>query len=515
MRHVFARLASFLVVAAALLLSPFSPAHAGKANDTLVWATDRDHPIADPNFINTRESTIMGHYAWDTLVYNDPWSGEIKPLLATSWKWVSDKAIEFDLRQDVKFHDGSPMTADDVVYTLNFIGNKDNAIVNYALVSFIDNAEKLDAHKVRLNLKRPFAPALASLAGVAFIYKKGHYDNAPAKADGKKDFGAVKVMGTGPYMITEVKSGEHILAVRNPHYFKGGYKGEAKIGTIRFRTIKDENIRLGELLTGAVDWIWDVPKDQADRLGSQPALTIENAKTLRVSYIQFDVKGASGQKFFMDKRVRQAVAHAINREAIARNMVGPASTVINAACHPDQWGCESDAPAYEYNPDKAKKLLAEAGFPNGFEVDLYGYRERPFTEAVIGDLAKIGIRTKLTWLQYTALVNTVHQGKTPINHMTWGSSSIPDVSACASQFFTGGPDDLAKDAEVIRMIGEADSVSEPAKRKALWKAALNRISTEAYWVPLFTYAKYYAYSKGLSFKPSSDETPQFFAASWK
>jgi len=213
--------------------------------------------------------------------------------------------------------------------------------------------------------------------------------------------------------------------------------------------------------------------------------------------------------------VRQAVAHAIDRNSLTKNLVGPASVAIDSACHPDQFACATDVAKYPYDPAKAKALLKEAGVPDGFEFDLYAYRDREYTEAVIGDLAKVGLRAKLNYVQYTAFVENVHKGRTPIAHGTWGSNSVPDVSACTGQFFLHGPDDLAKDPEVKALIDEADSITDPDKRKAAWHKALARIASEAYWVPLFTYAKYYAYSKDLDFTPTSDEIPQFFAAKWK
>ena len=194
----------------------------------------------------------------------------------------------------------------------------------------------------------------------------------------------------------------------NAGYWEGSPKGKPQIAKIKFRTIKDCNTRLAEVMTGAVDWVWDVPKDQAERMKSAPNLTVENAKTLRIAYINFDSAAASPQKNFKDKRVRQAVAHAINREAIVKNIVGEPSEVIHAACHPDQFACARDVPKYDYNPDKAKKLLAEAGFPNGFEFELHAYREREHTEAIIGDLVKVGLKPKLVY----PAVRAVDAGRT-------------------------------------------------------------------------------------------------------
>ena len=491
------------------------PADAGKKDDTLVWATDRDNPIADPFFLNTRELVVIGHHVWDTLVVIDPKSGDIKPLLATKWTWVDPTMLEMELRNDVTFHSGKAMDAGDVAYTLNFVSNKENAIANFALLAFIKSAEKIEQHKVRINLRHPFPPALANLAGLGFIMQKGHYDNAPTKPDGKKDFGAVPANGTGPYKIAEVKPGQSILMVKNPSYFKGGYKGDPAISKILFRTVKDANTRAAEVMTGAIDWIWDVPKDQAERLRTNPALVIENAKTLRVSYLQFDALGQSGQKFFADKRIRQAVAHAIDRDAITKNLVGPASVVAHSPCHPDQFACSDDVTRYPYDPAKAKALLKEVGFPDGFEFDLFAYRDREYTEAVIGDLAKVGLRARLNYVQFTAFLEATRKGRTPLAHGTWGSNSIPDVSAMAAHFFLHGPDDLTKDPEVKRLIEEADSLTDPEQRRAVWQRALARIAAEVFWVPLFTYAKYYAFSKDLNFVPTSDEIPQFYAAVWK
>jgi peptide/nickel transport system substrate-binding protein len=509
------RLCLSLVALVAAVGLAAAPAGAAKKDDTLVWATDRDNPVADPFYLNTRELVVIGHHVWDTLVIIDPKTAEIKPLLATKWTWVDPTTLELDLRTGVKFHSGKEMDADDVVYTLNHVSNKDNAIANFALLSWIKTAEKIDAGKVRINLNRPFPPALAYLAGLGFIMQNGHYDKAPVKPDGKKDFGAVPANGTGPYRVVEVKPGDYILMEKNAAYFKDGFKGDPAISKIRFRTIKDANTRAAELMTGAIDWLWDVPKDQAERIKANPAVVVENAKTLRVSYLQFDVHGASGQKLFADKRVRQAVSHAIDRDAITKNLVGPASETIHSVCHPDQFACATDVPKYAYDPAKARTLLKEAGVAEGTEFDLYAYREREYTEAVIGDLVKVGLRPKLNFMQYTAFLENVRKGRTPVAHGTWGSNSVPDVSAITAHFFLHGPDDLAKDPEVKKLIEEADSLTDPDKRKAVWQKALARIASEALWVPLFTYAKYYAYSKDLDFKPTSDEIPQFFAAKWK
>ena len=170
---------------------------------------------------------------------------------------------------------------------------------------------------------------------------------------------------------------------------------------------------------------------------------------------------------------------------------------------------------YEYDPAKAKKLLAEAGYPDGFEFDIYAYRQREFTEAVISDLAKIGVKAKLNFMQYRKLRGLAQNGVTPVHHMTWGSYSIPDASACAGVFFSGGKDDPANDPKVNELINKAGNLTDQGEREKLYGEAFNMISKNVYWLPMFTYAKNYAYNKDLSIETTSDEIPRFYTAKWK
>lgn len=504
-----------LALCAALMSSVALPGLAGKATDTLNWATDKEVAVLDPYFSVTRELVIMGHMGWDGLVLYNSETGEFDPLLATSWEWDGNTAVEFELREGVVFHDGSSFDADDVVYTINFLANAENAVPAQSVVGWMKGAEKLGQYRVRLELNEPFPNAFAYLSNEIMMMPEGLYDNAPLAADGTRDLAAVTPVGTGPYKLADVKPGDFVLWEKNEDYFEGGPKGTPEIGKINFRTIKENNTQLAELMTGGLDWAWDVPKEQALRLEETGQVQVVNEKTLRISYMAFDVDGSSGQDYFTDKKVRAAVAHAINREAIAKELVGPAAEVIHSACHPDQFACTQDVAKYEYDPEKAKALLAEAGYPEGFEFDLYGYRQREFTEAVIGDLAAVGIKANLNWLQYRSLLGLVQEGKTPVNHMTWGSSSIPDVAAITSHFFTGSSDDPAKDPRTAEALRRGDTSVDPEERKAAYAEALGIIAEELYWLPMFTYAKYYVFSNDLDFTPTSDEIPRLYEAKWK
>ena len=501
-------------VLAALMAFGAPPAMAGKANDTLVWSTDREVNAPIPYYENVREMVIGTRLSHDTLLYRDPKTFEYKPQLATDYKWIDNVTIEMNLRKDVAFHNGKKFSADDVVGTFNHVSSDESGVMTKRNVSWIKKAEKLGSHKVRIHLAKPFPAALEFLSGPMAILPGDIWKTATKDAAGKPDYGTIEPVGTGPYKITKFVRGESVQYEINENYFDGP-KGKPSVKKVIFRTVADPEAQIAQLLTGEIDWIWDVPKDKAEELKKMGAVQVVNAPTMRISYMTMDRAGRSGEKVWQDKRVRQAVAHAIDRAAIAKNLVGGASKVIHSACFPTQFGCTQDVPQYEYNPEKAKKLLAEAGYPNGFTTNIFAYRQREFTEAAMGYLAKVGIKTNLKFMQYKALRGIVWDGKAPFHQMTWGSYSMNDVSAITSHFFKGGRDDYCRDPDVQKWLETGDTTTDPAIRKENYNKALARIQKNLCWLPMFTYAKYYVYGKDLDFTPTADEIPRFFTAKWK
>ncbi|SDE89127.1 ABC transporter substrate-binding protein [Rhodospira trueperi] len=492
-----------------------SPAMAGPADNSLVWAGPKEVAAVETYYDTSREAVILSQHVYDGLIYWDEENEEFLPLLATSFRQLDPVTWEFDLRDDVTFHDGSTFGPEDVIYTFTFVTGDDSGILNSSDVRWFKSAEQTGEHTVTLTLTEPFPALLSNLALVLPILPDGHYDAAEEGADGQKRYAAVPPNGTGPYTVADFAQGETVTMVKNPDYFADGPKGQPEIDTLVYRTIADSSTQVAELMTGGVDWIWGLGNDQTAGLSGAPGITTLNAPTMRISYITFDIKGTSGTNVFTDAAVRQAIGYAVNRERIATYLMGENSVVVNAACHPVQFGCTADVATYAYDPDKARAQLAEAGYPDGFSVEFYGYRDRPVTEAIMDDLAKVGITANLRWMKYAALRDLIVKGEVPIANMTWGSNSIPDVSAITSYFFGGGSDDPANDPEVQAAIREGDSAADPDARLAAYEQALRRIAEEAYWIPLFTYTKNYAFNETLEFVPTADEIPKFFASSWK
>lgn len=161
--------ALFLIAAAA------SPALADKKGNSIRFAYDQVVENVDPYMNNVRIGVIIGQQVWDTLIYRDPKTAEYKGQLATAWKWVDDKTLEVDLRKGVKFHNGAEFTADDVVYTLNFVVKPESKVVTRENVAWIDRVEKLDPYKVRIICKAPFPAAIEYLAGPIVIHPHEYY----------------------------------------------------------------------------------------------------------------------------------------------------------------------------------------------------------------------------------------------------------------------------------------------------------------------------------------------------
>jgi len=217
-----------------------------------------------------------------------------------------------------------------------------------------------------------------------------------------------------------------------------------------------------------------------------------------------------------DKRVRQALIHATNRGAIVDAFAGGASEVLNTPCNPAQFGCEQDVTAYEYDPEKAKALLAEAGYEDGFAMEMvFAAMPRPTAEAVAADLANVGVTLDLNEQQYSSGIGKWRAKELPAFFSNWGSYGIGDTAFILSNFFGGGADDLVQDAELAEWLTEADTASDREVRAENYAKAVKKVADEAYWMPMYNFNVNYGLSNDLNFTPHPDEFARWWAASWK
>jgi peptide/nickel transport system substrate-binding protein len=481
---------------------------AQKSADTLrVTWRDAIHDV-DPYYNQLRTGLVLAHQSWDTLIDRDPDTFLLKPLLAASWHMVDDTTIDFELRRGVTFHNGDPFTADDVVYTIETVLADPNVAVpsNFA---WLAGAEKLDDAHVRVKLKRVFPAALEYIAMTLPIWPHAYRARIGAAAY------AQAPVGTGPYRITRIDGTSEIDLERFDGYF-GGPKGKPAIRNLVIREVADTAGEVADLLEGRTDWIWNFSPDQFAAIDRVPALHALRAESMRVAYLSLDAAGRTGAgNPLTDPRVRQAIAYAIDRTAMARQLVQGASRVLDAPCYPTQFGCDASAATrYEYDPAKARQLLAAAGYGDGFATELVSYTLPQWGSAVQAYLKAVGITLRVSQLGADAAVQRALDGQTPMFLGSWGSYSINDVSAILPVFFGGGPNDYARDPELERLVDRGGATIDPDKRRIAYSAFIRRETAAADWLPLFTSVTNYATTRQLAFKPSPDEIPRFFLCSW-
>lgn len=502
---------SALLSTAAAAALPVS-ARAQKASDTLRIQFVDAVPNVDMYYNSQRTGLILAHHAWDMLVHRDPATFESKPLLATEWRFAEDNSLDLKIREGVKFHDGSPLTAEDVAYTLNMAIDPASKVAVPSNYAWMAKVEKTGDYSVSIKMKKPTPAALEYLTMVCPIHPKAYREKVGPEGFAKAPIGA------GPYRIAKNDQGKEVVYEKFADY----WKGSPKTGTIKnlhVRFVPDLATEVTELLAQRTDWIWNINPDQRENINKVPYLQAVRQESMRVGYLSIDAAGRTGAGNPLTKlKVRQAIWHAVNRQEFADKLVGGGSRVPPAPCFPSQFGCDGDAAVkYDYDPKKAKELLAEAGYPNGFDIEFVTYvQPTSWPAAVQNYLAAVGIRARINQLQVAPAIDKAHKGEAPLYMGSWGSYSINDVSAIMPVMFgEGALDNYSKDPELEKLIAEGGNTSDKAVRAKAYTAAIKIATEKAYWLPINTYVNTYAFTKSLEFKTFADELPRFYLAKWK
>ncbi len=500
-------LAATLALAAALAAAGPAPARAQREADRLriVW---RDAiPDLDPYRNQLRSGLVVAQECWDTLVYSDPSTLAMKPLLATAWRQVDPVTLEFTLREGVTFHDGEPFDADDVVYTVNTAA-RDPAVAVPGNTAFLDHAERIDATHVRLVLRHPYAAALETIASVLPILPHAYRERV-----GAAGFARAPV-GTGPYRIASVEA-DGVELERWDGYFAGP-KGRPAIARLSIRTVAPGD-EVAALLDGRADWTWQFGADGLDAIDHAPGLQSVRADSMRFGFLSLDAAGRTGAGGPLTRlEVRQAVAASIDRDAFSRAATGGAGRPLRAPCFPTQFGCDQNAAVVvPFDPAAARASLAKAGLAGGFATRLFSSGLPGSTAVIQQDLQRVGIDATVVQLPAGEAVQVSQDGEMPLSLASWGSYSINDIAAVLSQFFGGGSQDYARDPTLEALVAQGDAAADPDTRRAAYSAAIHRITEQVYWVPLTTYVTTYGFSRDLVFQPFADELPRFYLARWR
>lgn len=374
--------------------------YAADAKDLVIGA--RADPAVDPHFQWLSTNVAYSRHIFDPLVKKDA-NAQWVPGLATEWKAIDKLTWELKLRKNVKFHDGSPFTAEDVVFSFERIGNVPNNPNPYsANARSIKNIEKIDDHTIRIHTIKPDPLMLGPISNI-FIISKKIAENATTKdfRDGKA------AVGTGPYRFIKYTPGAEMILQRNDNYWGEKEPWEK----VTFKIIPNDQARVAALLGGDIEVIDFPPPTEVAAIENHPDTLVFKRSSDRVIYLVPDVgrenspyvtakDGSPIKNPMMDRRVREAMSLAINRDAIVSRVMDGLAEKSNQFVPKGFVGYNNDLPDLEYNTTKAKALLAEAGYPDGFGLTIHCSNNRYVNDAklceVIGQmLTRIGIDMKV------------------------------------------------------------------------------------------------------------------------
>ncbi|WP_255989524.1 ABC transporter substrate-binding protein [Chitinolyticbacter albus] len=479
----------------------------------------------DPHFVNIAPNIALSSHLFEALTSVDP-NGKLQPGLAVSWKAIDPTTWEFKLRRGVKFHDGNELTADDVVFSLDrpaTLTNSPGPFTSYTKP--IVAKEAVDRYTVRLKTASPYGPLPLDLNSI-FIVSKKAVQNATAD-----DFNTGKaIVGTGPFKFGGFKRGEAIELVKNPQYW-----GEKPVwDKVTFRILTSDAPRLAALLAGDVDAIENIPTADIARLKANPKFTLAQRASWRTLFWHLDqarditpyVTDKAGKPLaknpLKDVRVRQALSKAINRDALVeRTLEGLATPAANIVS-PGILGHAEKLKPEAYDPEGAKKLLAAAGYPDGFRLTLHGPNNRyindeQVVQTVAQLLTRVGIDAKVETLPLSAYFGKARAGEYSVALLGWGS--LAGDFALRSLVGTVNPDTgwgswnwgKYSNAKVDQLVAASLAATEPAQREQLAEEAATVALKDYAVIPLYHQYASWAVKKGIRYTPRIDE----FTFAWQ
>lgn len=458
---------------------------ARERSDRIIVAIGAEPEALDPIAMASAPSATVSEHFTEPLVYMSP-TGELLPRLVTEWEAAADNlSWTLKLRQGVTFHDGAPFNAEAVKLNLDRFLDPASAAPYAFLLSEIASVDVVDEFTVRLALNRPFAPIISHLSH-SFIGMLSPTQLA-ATAPGEI---VTEPIGTGPYRFVEWQRGERIVMEANPDY----YGTVPAIPNAVFRFITEDAARVVALETGEVDAIMNVPPTEAQRLADSETITVEYPSSVRVLYVGFNT--SSGP--FADVRVRRALNHAVNKEAIVGAVLQGVGQVSTAPVVPAVFGHASNEP-YAYDPERARELLAEAGYADGFEVEFYHPTGRypldaTIAEAIQGMLSEVGITANLQTLEWSSYLSTVRvaaeEALQDMHMFGWGTVTLDADYGLYALFHSsviapgGWNTTYYANPAVDELLSAARTNPNPDERTALYEEVIAILWEDAPWLYL-------------------------------
>ena len=422
------------MAAAAALLS--APAMAQKSKDTLLIAVNNPFSVLSGYHLPIDDAGAIYRDVYEGLVAYDEYKRKYIPMLAKAWRRVAPDTLEFDLREDIKFHNGNGFDADDVVATINYIKDPKVKLTFKRRYSWFKRVEKISRYKVRIVAKKVNSIDLGLMAYRIVIWDA----ETMAKLDRVADYGRLSPVGTGSYRVLQVDKNKGTIVERYAGYNSNKEYNRAGIKRIHAISMPDRQTHVAQLLTGGVDLIRNVQPDTAKDLKKNPNLNVTAVPSPSIFYLALDSGNKSGNKAISDQRVRLAMHKAINRDQLIKHLVpgGEGATKLDALCFKTTIAGKYSIKAPDYDLAGAKKLMIGAGYPNGFDLDYLVYTPMlQLGEAVAGELRKIGVRAKVSPATIGVYRRKQGQGKLQAWSILFPTGSHPDAANILGVYFNG------------------------------------------------------------------------------
>ncbi|KGX83619.1 ABC transporter substrate-binding protein [Pontibacillus marinus] len=463
----------------------------GSGKDTLVFGRGADSKQLDPSKVTDGESIYVTQQIYDQLVTYEQDSTEVKPALATDWKTSDDGTVwTFTLREGVKFHDGTSFEAEDVVYNFErWTKSKDYIYYGYMFGGhedgLIEKVEAVDEYTVKFTLKEPNAPFIQTLAMPPF----GIASPDAIEKHGENYF--KNPVGTGPFKFESWTRGDRIELSRNDDFW--GQKAGVK--NLTFRVIPDNGARFMELQSGSIDLMLGLNPQDLEPAENADGLQVFRRPSMNVGYMAMNTDKEGP---LADRKVRQAINLAVDKKELIKLFEGLGKSAKNPM-PPSLWGYNDDIDPYGYDVEKAKTLLAEAGYGDGIDITLYTMpNPRPYmpqpkvtAQAIQQMLKEANINVEIVENDWETHLEVTQNGEHDMALLGWtGDNGDPDnflyVLLDKDNAKVGSAGNIAfyKNDEVHDLLKSAQSEMEQSKRAEKYKKAQEIIHKDAPWLPI-------------------------------
>ncbi|HKS15571.1 MAG TPA: ABC transporter substrate-binding protein [Pseudomonas sp.] len=475
----------------ALLGALAGPALASK--EQLVVDLVNEPATLDPHRQWNPDSYYVYRNVFDNLLTRDD-AGAIQGEIAVSWKYLSDSEIEFRLRNDVRYHDGSALTADDVAFSIQRILDPAFASPQRGQFDKIASTQVMDPQTLRIRTDGPYPGLLAQLVKLSVVPRQ------VVQKMGDQAFNAAPI-GSGPYRFSRWQRGVGVILERNPDYW-----GKAGVfERVNFRAVPDAATRQADLQSGTADLAVSLDSDQAGQLANSPRARLLSAATERVAFLRLN----PSKPPFDNLQVRRAAALAIDRDAINQALLGGRERPLNQMLTPSHIGWSDALPPSIHDPDQARALLAAAGPGTELELSTTPVFDQRVIQALQQMLEEVGFKVRISMADMATFLQRSQGDPKQDGNLGFGRWSCACQDADGVLYpllYSQSNSSNFHDAESDRLLLEARSTLDEPRRAALYRQVNQRINEQVPMIPLFQSVALYGASKSLQWQPTANES---------